>query len=222
MCELNEKLRQLALEAREYPLKSARRQKVMSKLFREIKESGQICYPAPSSKALSGRLYQECCDVALQQILKYIYEKIELYKPEKEVLAWVNYLLKTRFIEAEREVRGRNFGEIRVPNLQELSPNPTDGLDPNFESVGNELNPYYQSQAEREEISRGFQEIREDSARILRETHVQGRPDANLQYIALKLNEGYSCTEIAVELNVPISTLHGLWRSKKYLLQNFF
>lgn len=222
MCPLNERLRQLALEAKQYPLGSAARRKVVDRLFKEIQDSGEIRYPKSKYSSLSGLLYQECCNVVFQKVCTYIYRKIQNYRPDKEVLAWFNYLIEKRFIDAEKELRGKHFGDFQPLNLHDLADNSNADFCSEEPTPYDALDLHYLRLTERDRIERFIQEIREDSTRLLQGKHIQSRPELNLQYICLKLHEGYSFTEIATEHKIANSTIGGFWKKNKHLLEDFF
>ncbi|MBD2578366.1 hypothetical protein [Oscillatoria sp. FACHB-1406] len=211
MCQLNQTLRELALEAKQHRFGTAKRRRILSLLFQKIQQSGQL--PRCNYTYLPSKLREECTHVATQKLFSYLSEKIELYQPEREFMAWVIFLMQQRFFgDAERELRGKNFSEFRFQSLTEL-----------FQSIpARRL-----EEIEREETNRNFleelvREIKEDMQGVFKSNYITNRPDANLQYILLQYWEGYSGSEIARGLAVPISTLDSFLKRKRPLLQQYF
>jgi DNA-directed RNA polymerase specialized sigma24 family protein len=95
--QLNERLKQLALEAQKHPFKSRGRQVALQKLWCLIEKSGKLYHP-PKSRIPSYLSYEDVYDEALLKLMCHICDKIEEYNPEKSVMAWVNFLFETRFI----------------------------------------------------------------------------------------------------------------------------
>jgi hypothetical protein len=53
--------------------------------------------------------------------------------------------------------------------------------------------------------------IQEDCDGLFKATHVEQKPAANFQYIALRFLEGYSWKEISAELDVKVVTLSSFY-----------
>lgn len=211
MCQLNQTLRELALEAKQHRFGTARRRTILSLLFRKIQQSGQL--PRCNYAYLPSTLREECTHVATQKLFSYLSEKIELYQPEREFMAWVIFLMQQRFFwEAERELRGKNFSEFRFQSLTEL-----------FQT----FTARQREELEKEQTTRSFfdelvKEIEEDPKGLFKSHHITHRPDANLQHILLQYGQGYSGSEIARSLGVPISTLDSFLKRKRPFLKQYF
>lgn len=120
MCELDERLKQLILEAQRHLPKTPGRNRLLHQLFLEIQNSGKLANyfalcPHPL-KASYAEIYAE----ALQKLFCYITQHLENYQIEKgEVLQWVNGILKWRFLDAVREWREIS-ARIPILSLEEL------------------------------------------------------------------------------------------------------
>lgn len=208
MRELDDRLKHLALEAQNYPRDSLERRKTVDRLLREIQDSKRLCRPSVPSQLLGS--YEEIYAIALQNIFWYLYEKIDLYNPEKEVLQWVNFLLRKRFPEAIREVtklyRGVQPMQLKRITLEDLD----------------RCIPPEPKNAPSSEIQDIRQYIKEDPDNLFRSTYVANNPNANFQDIALRVLEGWSWREISTELAVKVPTLSSFYqRSLKKFASNF-
>ncbi|NEP51334.1 MAG: hypothetical protein F6K65_22060 [Moorea sp. SIO3C2] len=100
----DEKLRQLATEAQDYPAKTRMRQIALTKLVKAIRESGQLCRPH-RGKFIG--FYEEIYDEACNRVFLYLCQNIDKYDPNKgEVLQWFNFLLRKRFPDAVNSILG--------------------------------------------------------------------------------------------------------------------
>ncbi|MEQ8961698.1 MAG: sigma-70 family RNA polymerase sigma factor [Coleofasciculus sp. C2-GNP5-27] len=198
MNQLDTGLKQLAIEAQRHPAKSQQRQLVLAKLLTEILHSGKLCYPYPGQ--FRG-FYEEIYAEAKQQLFEYVCERIEMYNPESQVLAWVNFLLKKRFFsEASRDIlpikglNGKTLPWMTIDELEKCS----------FMESNPQLNPSLSQQV--------IQILQEDPEGIFQGTYTSNNPAANFQYLAIKLVSGYSWNEISQELGIKISTLSSFYQ----------
>lgn len=200
MNEIDELLKQLAIEAQQHPPGTLKRQIALGKLLHEIQKPGRLtCPKAPSQ--LRGS-YEEIYAVAKQRLFKSICEKIDNYDRSKEVLQWANFLLDTRFPDAIREetqiCRGVDLTQVERLTLDDLERDGMSELPTESDSEAKELRKY----------------IEEDPEGIFREAHIRKRnnPQANFQFISLRMSEGYNIREIADELNIPYQTLNSFYK----------
>ncbi len=115
--ELDERLKHLAIVAQRYPPQSKDRWLACTKLVQEIQKSRMLCRPNASRFARD--LCEEIYDVARQEILTHVFQKIDEYKSEKAVMQWVNFLMKKRFFpKAISEFLGRHA--IKIPEMTDL------------------------------------------------------------------------------------------------------
>ncbi|MBP0021648.1 MAG: sigma-70 family RNA polymerase sigma factor [Cyanobacteria bacterium SBLK] len=208
MQELDDRLKRLALQAQNHPPKSPQRQKTVDRLLREIQASGCLCRPSVPGH-LRGA-YEEIYAIAVQNIFRYLYENIDRYDPEKEVLQWANFLLRKRFPDAIREIT-KLYRGVRPTQLQRLTLEDWDRIIlPESENV---TSP---------EIQEICQYLQEDPENIFRSTCIGKNPAASFQYIALQVLAGRSWREISTELGLKIPTLSGFYqRSLKKFAPKF-
>jgi hypothetical protein len=93
--DFDERLQQLAREAKQQPPLSHQRQLLLNRLVNKILQSDRLSHPQRGSWPPS--LYEDLYNEAMQKTLLEICQKIDNYNPEHPVMAWVNYLLKKRF-----------------------------------------------------------------------------------------------------------------------------
>lgn len=186
--QLDRCLRQLALEAQQYPPHTLERRQTVGKLLRVMQNSGRLC--RPSCPGFSG-LYEEIYAIALQKLFCYIYERIDHYDSTRgEVLQWANFLLRRRLPEAIRELSHPR--EVQRFNLDDL-----------------EKNSASQPNSPSEEL---LQCLKEDPEGIFTSRHIVNHPQAHFQFIALKKVSGYTWKEISRELNISVQTLSSFYQ----------
>ncbi|WP_017304415.1 hypothetical protein [Spirulina subsalsa] len=204
MCDFDQELKNLALEAQKYSLGTVERRQLIHRLLILLHHSEQLVHP-PVPFQLQGA-YEEIYDIALQRLFSYLYEKIEYYKPERAgVLQWVNYLLKIRFPDAIKELtndqrKNRVLQENLVTNHrieQEQERNTK-----NHQITSQDIMDY----------------IDQDPKGVFRSTYIGNNAEANFRFIALKLVEGYKLDEVAMLLQVNRNTLRSFYnRSRRKL-----
>ncbi|MDB9496911.1 hypothetical protein PN441_11930 [Spirulina major CS-329] len=91
---LNPYLKQLAIAAQNAPPGSRQRRRSLADLIRTIQGSSQLSRPYQGQFV---HLYEDIYAEATQQLFTYLCKNIESYRPEHEVMQWVNFLLKRRF-----------------------------------------------------------------------------------------------------------------------------
>ncbi|MEC4984224.1 MAG: hypothetical protein SAJ37_18340 [Oscillatoria sp. PMC 1068.18] len=206
MSELDQQLKDLALEVQRYSPGSRKRRKALDKLIRVMQRPRVLPYLYPG--CFQG-FYEEILSEAKQQLFLYICQNINNYKPERgEVLQWINIHFRRFFIEASRqfmpvEIRGGSSVQIRRASIDELETN--DSLEINAQQ-----NPFFS-----EEV-KNF--VEEDPESIFKNTHIRSHPKANFQLIFLRRIEGYSWEEISTDLSIGISTLSRFYQR---CLRNF-
>lgn len=193
MTELNAYLRQLALEAQRNPPKSTARRIALTKLISAMQQSGEL---HRSRAHLVGR-QADIYDEALQRLLVCICHDIDQYNPENEVLQWANFLLRQRFL---RET----LHDPHCPSRRSSSQN-IDGFE-NWHPIMI-YNP--------ENLSL-LEEIRhyidEDPEGLLQGIYTGNNRQANFQFLAQRLLDGYKWREISEELDIPATTLSSFYQ----------
>lgn len=192
MNDLDQHLKQLAIEAKRHPPKTIERQRSLTKLICEIQKSGRLIRRIDVPPQLEGS-YQEIYAVATQRLFRYICEKIDNYDPNTgEVLQWANYLLKIRFSDASGEITGkRQHLSLDDLEIDEMNQETTQK-----DSLAQELRKY----------------IEEDPEGLFSTAHTSGNEQANFKFISLRLADGYTYTEIAKELGIYYQTLNSFYK----------
>ncbi|RUS93604.1 hypothetical protein DSM106972_095940 [Dulcicalothrix desertica PCC 7102] len=201
MDALDIRLEHLAITAKQFPPKSKSRQLALSELASKIQNSrrlfckGRYNYPED--------VYIE----ALQETWLYISRKIEKYDPEVgTVMAWVNFILGKRFIDAIRRYTRNQQASLDEPvNAGESGTTLLDTL------------PQPQILPDCEEI---LQEIlREDPDNLFKVEHIKSHPQANFQAIALRRLAKQSWNHMSDEWAIKVSTLSSFYqRCVKYFI----
>ena len=191
--DLDQRLKQLAIEAQQHQPNTLKRQQAVQRLLIEIERSGELRYPSPLPQ-FKGHLYQEICAVAKQRLFCYINQKLDIYNSNREVLQWANFLLEKRFYEASREV---------VSYCQGLDLLTLDDLDTEAITV--------QKEGDDREIVRYLED---DPEGVFKAEHILKFPHANFQYIALQVASGYSFKEISDELALPYQTVVSFYKRR--------
>lgn len=201
--DLDQRLKQLAVEAQQYLPNTLKRQLAVQRLLIEIERSGKLKYPTAPPQ-FRGHLYHEIYAVAKQRLFCYINEKLDNYDPNREVLQWANFLLEKRFPDAIREVtqvcRGFDL-QVKRLSLEDLE----------MEEITVEKD------VEQQELKELIKFLEEDPEGIFRAEHILKAPHANFQFIALKVAFGYSFKEISDELQLPYQTVVSFY--KRWLTQ---
>ncbi len=194
---LDDRLKQLALSAQQYPAKSRERQRALAKLLSAIQSSKKLA--RPQAGQFQG-FYQEIYAEALQRLFAHICDRIDDYTPDRgEVLQWINFLLSRRFFtEASREVmptvyKGMDPKTTKFVTVEDLDRN-----------ISDEMNPQLSQELE--------QVINEDPEGLFQNTCVSGYPQATFQVLATRRLAGFSWQDISAELGVAIPTLSGFYQ----------
>ena len=200
MNDIDQQLKQLAVEAQQHPPKTKQRQQALSKLLRAIQQSKMLMRPRRGD--FQG-FYEEIYAEAVQRLFFHICERIDDYDPQREVLQWANFLLNKRFfIEVSRNFmptvpKGVNQKEIIRLTIDDLD------RDNPIEVKSQENNSIFQ------EV---FHYLESDPEGIFRSTYIAKNPTANFQFLAIKILSGYSWKEISAELGVKIPTLSSFYQ----------
>lgn len=180
--KLNERLEQLAILAQNHSPLSLERQIALTKLIREILQSGRFWYPP------SGGYSEDAYNEAKQNLLLYICQEIEKYNPERgSVMAWVNMLLARRFFrDAVTKVRDQHV--VQSPTIFDLDKLALPEKAPLLSERIREL-------------------LEEDPEDLFKQEYIGNKPEANFQALAVRRCSGIAWQEISSELGIPVSTL---------------
>jgi DNA-directed RNA polymerase specialized sigma24 family protein len=211
--ELDEQLKQLAIEAQSHPPLSKERREALTKLLKGIIESGRFYRPAPSRLPSNFyNAYEEIYDDAKQELMLHVCQKLDEYNPERgSVMTWVNLLMDRRFfpkaIGMFRDTREERVPDT-IPTLDDL-----DSFEP--ESILNTEKPSSLSQDLR-------QYIEEDSENIFKKHFIREHPQVTFQLLLLQRLNGKSWKKISEEMAIPVPTLSTFYqRSLKKFAANF-
>ncbi|MCF2152120.1 hypothetical protein IQ276_038160 [Desmonostoc muscorum LEGE 12446] len=198
MSELDCLLQQLALAAQQHPSGSLARNRFLSKLFREIQDSGELAsYRSSCPRQLQGN-YSEIYAEALQRLFYYMTQRINDYTPDKgRVIQWANGQLKWKFKEAVRDWKEFDKDAL-ILSLDELE----------------QLSCYWVEENLAPSLSEQLIEIvKEDPEGIFQQTYTGKNPQANFRYIALKRNiEAVSWSQLSQELGIKLVTLSSFYQ----------
>ncbi len=220
--DLDRRLKELAIVAREHPAKSRQRRLALNQLCAELLKPGRLVVPAVPSEFDRREIYQEALSLTLLEIC----QKIDSYNSQKEVRQWCNFLLKKRQADAITKYRKQGLTSVprRVSNSSDASfDSPRDRGDRgNFLGVSapEDLENILSSEETRSNSRELRQFIEEDPDGIFSREHVRDRPDANLKFLAIAhIWEDRTWSEISEELQLPIQTIYGLFKKK---MPNFY
>ena len=185
----DELLNQLALEAKQLP-PGIQKQKVLTQLLSRILRSHRLA--RPQQGRWPAQLYEEIWNDACSKTLLEVAQRIDSYKPEHAVLAWVNSILKYRFQDVVQDYcykdgmtgvprQGVKQEEVRFRLLDELENN---------------------CATESDDFQLLHQFIREDPEGLLTKT-IRGRPEATFQFLLLALLSDQTWDEISAILGPP-------------------
>jgi DNA-directed RNA polymerase specialized sigma24 family protein len=196
---LDEQLKQLAVEAQRHPPNTPQRQRLLAQLVSKIYRSRKLVRPY---RGQFPGVYEEIYAEAQQRLFLYLCEKIDQYNPGSEVMQWANFLMKRRFFtEARRDLmpampKGVERSQIKRITLEVLEKqNPIELRSHTNISLSEEI----------------VQCIQEDYDKVFQLTHIEQKPAANFQYIALRFLGGYSWKEISEEVDVKVVTLSSFY-----------
>ncbi len=194
--EIDDRLKQLAIAAKNHPPKTVERQKAVTQLYMEIERYKII--KCPKNQSFSYDDYQEILAEAKQDLMLRICKEVHNYRPEKEVSQWVNFLMTKCFQEATPKVIG-------VKNLKPLYYG-------NMDWIGNKL----QQQGDREfyRIEAALIEmIQEDPDDAFKSEVMKKYPHVNFQLLLVKrVIEDASWQQISEKLGVSVSNLSSFYR----------
>jgi DNA-directed RNA polymerase specialized sigma24 family protein len=182
---LNEQLKQLAIIAQHHPPLALERQSALTSLVCTVLHSGQLC--RPQSKQFAG-VYQDIYDEAVQDLLLYVCQNIDKYEPNRgSVMAWVNVLLERRFFSnaIPKVISQQQIERVTLSELDNIA----------------YLTEYSTSTNLIKEC------IELDRENLFRQECIEQKPDANFQTLVLQRIAGKSWQEIAVKLEINVSTL---------------
>ncbi|GAB4550079.1 MAG: hypothetical protein Tsb0014_44670 [Pleurocapsa sp.] len=191
----DEYLKRMGLAAQKYRPNSELRTYALTELIKAIKLSGRLC--RPHLNKFSPQLYQTLYEEALAETFAYLCLKIEEYDPErgnKKFMNWVNFNLDKFILKCYAQYH--KYLEYNLPLLRDL------------DQISQPLDDPYETPNLSELL---YQYILQDTNKLFQNTHIRNYPQASFQNIALAKFSGKNWSEIASELQLPISTVSGFY-----------
>ena len=194
--EIDDRLKQLAIAAKNHPPKTVERQKAVAKLYMEIERYKII--KCPKNLNFSPEIYQEICTEAKQDLMLRICKEVNNYRPEKEVRQWVNFLMTKCFQEATPKVIG----------MKDLKPLYYGDM----ELIFNKLQQQAEHDSYRIEAAL-IEMIQEDPDDVFKSEVMKKYTHVNFQLLlVIKVVEDVCWQQISEELGVSVSNLSSFYR----------
>ncbi|MFP4122625.1 hypothetical protein [Coleofasciculus sp.] len=187
------RLKQLALEAKQHPTQTQQRQYLLTELINAIQLSRRLIHPQRGE--LSRDFYNVIYDDAVNRTLLYVFQKIDLYDPERGngvFMNWVNFRLDRTLRDIRASYQITQDKPIPIEEIDNLGT--TEAAPTTFEIIMNY--------------------IERDPDEIFKREVIQKNPNASFQAIFLaKRIQGKSWKEISQDLGIPVTTLSSFyWR----------
>ena len=182
-------LRDLAVEAQRNPAKSLARQRALTRLIAAIASVIRLDFLRKYAHNLTPAEFSDLCEEAEQETYRHACEKIELYRPEYAVMAWVHSTLKFKFFEVCKKRRQRDTSPYDPEVLEQIAP----------------LTP-------RENRDMEYQKLQEflsaDPEGKLAAYTIRNRPELTFQFLAIERVVRYKTwQELATQTESAIQTL---------------
>ncbi|MGC9526250.1 MAG: hypothetical protein ACP5D7_12005 [Limnospira sp.] len=190
--KIDKRLKELAVAAQQEPPNTPRRQQALTKLYHAITTSGMLCRPRQGDFV---NVYEEIYTEARQELMLCICRDIDKYNPEKEVMQWVNFLMRNRcFNEAIPKLIGK--GSIKTVSLSDLDNLPD-------ENCG--------QTTEYEEL---IEFVNDDPDGILKNEKMAQKPEITFQFLLSERISGKTWEKISQEVAVKLPALHAFYRRR--------
>ncbi|NET15754.1 MAG: sigma-70 family RNA polymerase sigma factor [Okeania sp. SIO1H6] len=200
----DELLRNLTLEASQYPLGTKERRRIVNRILIILDRPGRLCRPR---RDLSQDCYEDIFAIAKGILFLHIYRNIKSYNPSRgEFLAWANHLFKLKFEDAIKEYfyKGKKLSSKKNMEQTFEEINQAEEINQIPDQSSSSDNPFLSEQVRKC--------IEEDPTGEFKATYTSDNPQANFQYIALKRLDGYQWSELSQELGVSIPALSNFYR----------
>ncbi|MEQ9670222.1 hypothetical protein [Coleofasciculus sp. G2-EDA-02] len=187
------RLKQLALEAKQYSAQTQQRQYLLTELVNAIQLSRRLIRPHRGE--LNSDFYNIIYDDAVNRTLLYVFQKIDLYDPERGngvFMNWVNFRLDRTLRDIRASYQITQDEPIAIEEIDNLGT--TEAAPTTFEII--------------------MHYIERDPDEIFKRELIQKHPNASFQAIFLaKRIQGKSWKEISQDLGIPVTTLSSFyWR----------
>ncbi len=197
----NQLLQQLVKQAQDHPDRSVQRRIALTKLISKIRQSPSLKKP---NNNLNIPNYLDIYNEVLNEVCMEICHRIDSYKPEYPVMAWVNKIFNYRSIDAyNRNQRGgiTNIPKNEQPAWIELD-RPINSSD--TESMYTQISTPHINDDENTLLK---ELIQTDPDGVFNSRHIQKRPDATFQKIALMRLEGEQWDEVSRRFEISTGSL---------------
>ena len=193
----NQLLQELAKEAQQHPHQSSQRGLALNKLVNEIWKSDRLGHPQRG--VWSPGLYENLYNEALQITLLEVCQKIDNYNPEYPVMAWVNFLLKNRFINVVNHYNKQ--GVTHKPKGQTTPILSLDDLDNHDKHLPESEEAFTDAH-----LLQQF--LKDDPENLLKTEQLSSHPEISFQLLAwAKFVEDKTWKEISQNLGISTQTL---------------
>ncbi|WP_445249461.1 hypothetical protein, partial [Microcoleus sp. OTE_8_concoct_300] len=194
--EIDDRLKQLAIAAKNHPPKTVERQKAVTKLFMELEKYKII--NSPKNRSFSYDDYQEILVEAKQDLMLRICKEVHNYRPDKKVSQWVNFLMIKCFQEATPKVIGiKDLKPLYYGNMNLIFNKLQQQAEPDFYRIEEAL----------------IDMIQEDPDDAFKSEAMTKYPHVNFQLLLVKrVIEDASWQKISEELGVSVSNLSSFYR----------
>lgn len=187
------RLKQLALEAKQQSAQTQQRQYLLTELINAIQLSRRLIRPRRGE--LSRDFYNVIYDDAVNRTLLYVFQKIDLYDPERGngvFMNWVNFRLDRTLRDIRASYQITQDKPIAIEEIETIGE--TQDVPTTFEII--------------------MQYIEHDPDKIFKQEVIKKNPNASFQAIFLaKRIQGKSWKEISQDLGIPVTTLSSFyWR----------
>ncbi|QUY40370.1 sigma-70 family RNA polymerase sigma factor (plasmid) [Acaryochloris sp. 'Moss Beach'] len=202
---LERQLLELVLKARTHPSKSVAKQERLTRLIMLIEQSERFSRLRRYAHYYSPPMFEDLYNEVKQKTWIYICKKLELYRPNRTVMAWANSILRFKFLEVinEQNLQLTLYYDPQV--LEYIAPN-----------IGIET-----SQTEDYENLRLF--LENDPEQLLSTYSINNYPEITFQYLAIAHHiQGKTWTELSTQTGITIRNLSCFFQLKLRKLLPYF
>jgi DNA-directed RNA polymerase specialized sigma24 family protein len=198
-----ETLKQLAIQAQQHPVQSTQRRLALNRLVGEIMRSPKLARPQQGN--WPRHLYEDFYNEALQKTLLEICQKIDQYNPNYPVMAWVNELLKYRFLDVVRDYY--RAAPTVIFSLDALNYDTPDNRETEFDDITEKLAQF----------------LKQDPENRL-QVAIRGYPNAPVLQNLLwaKYVEGKTWKELSIDCGIPMQTIVSFVKRNLPNLNDYF
>jgi hypothetical protein len=190
-------LMDLAIEAQQHAPRSAARSRALTQLIEAIHQSGRLSRLTRHTGRYPRSVFEDIYNEALQETYYYTCKKIDLYRPENPVMAWVNNTLNFKFIEVARQ------HPINRPGIIEPVPDP---------AIEDHILEY--------ERLKDFLEA--DPKGLLASYWIRNHPEITFQRLIIARLQGTTWQALSVQTKIPLQALYAFFKRTLQKLLPYF